>query len=1015
MSDACLAQAVVTDPQRGHASGYALVAASSGLSAADAESLAGAPQVTDHLHTAAAPGPYLSFFALPSGRWALSRRFVHGRRRGSFHRVVAHTLVVPPAVLEAVDDDPWLLVARCRYRAVGGGELVATLGEWGQRLAEVEPGTPLDDLVVEAPENPQAMRAESLERRRSFLAERWGSDRLDRSLEAIFAALADGRRLLLAQDGEHEQLLALATAALPPADRRGTGWTTHLAVDAAGSFAIANTVEPEAARRQLDPAQGWSVTSEAPRCSVAVALASAVRESDPFPPALDAACRRWGLALRDGGAALDGWLAWHGRGGEAALRGFDDARALGALLARLPLDRAVPWCRPEHVLAMIVGTVLRHPRALGGDPLGAIVEIEAVVGSRVRPGTDQATLAALESFVGGDVGGHGADGQVVGVAWTAAGIDAAGRGRSAREAVLESLPAPGLANPALVVPVRCTLWNRLLAEGSAKATAALAALAAEAGGLEAALSPWTGSAARPPEPDDLTALGAVLDAAAEASLPRSTAAGCVIALVLDHPDLATEPDADATLSRALAVAPAAAVHAALRSPNEAIASATLAALRDRLGAGDLEAVAALDQLGRDTGAAVPETPELTGLTAIASAAGVTPSAWLRVAAAEATVLDRAGAGREAARARSTFVRSAASVAPPAAAIPRQAETILQSMLAAARGGWLGPAQLGLLRGLPALLASRPADAENLVAALGVSPTAHYVALGEVVAAASTMLAERGQGESSAALRRRWWLGLAGPKHRWSALPDPVIAMLEVLPIADRNPIAHRFVSKIDGLDDEPGNRRVLASLAAAARADAALALRYDVLDARRAGADLVSAVAARLGVESQPEALVASIVHWLPTEVAPRAAETLRLVLSERLPPSLRRAIEQRLVPKALAGDGWLAGLPPVAALATRPTLLRRLAKRAGASADSDASSMAFFDDLVAHGADDAVCAFVEAAPEDFVARWVRQAEPGGRRALAAARRAPVRRWSLAAVTRRLAPLDHVAAEGLAS
>ncbi len=190
-----IGQAVVTDPASGRASGYVLVAASPSVQPEDAQYLTAAPQVTDYLHLEESPGPFFSFYGLPSGSWAAVKRFVRGTRRGAFNRVVIHTLVLSPEALHELADDPWLLWTRCRFRPLSGGgevspaELTEEAGEPGlDRLADLECLTTADS---------GAERCTLLARRRDFLGQRWGAARLDEGLRAVLAAMAPrppGRR-----------------------------------------------------------------------------------------------------------------------------------------------------------------------------------------------------------------------------------------------------------------------------------------------------------------------------------------------------------------------------------------------------------------------------------------------------------------------------------------------------------------------------------------------------------------------------------------------------------------------------------------------------------------------------------------------------------------------------------------------------------------------------------------------------------------------------------------------------
>lgn len=249
-----IAQALVTDPLTGSASGYSLVGASPGLARADAEHLAQQPLVTDYLHLLPEQRSFFAYHPLPSGAWALTRRFLHGKRRGAFNRVVVHALVLPPELLDRLDDPPLAL----RSDAVLGedGEPWIRLGD---RLIEesVFAGgpLPLPPLAVAAPADLAERRVAALLGQREHLLASWGAERLRAVLTQSFAALARGR-LLLDQGPEEEQFLGLVFSLLPWRDRRRLAFTTHLPIEALRLFRLAAIDSPRQVLERLPPGHG---------------------------------------------------------------------------------------------------------------------------------------------------------------------------------------------------------------------------------------------------------------------------------------------------------------------------------------------------------------------------------------------------------------------------------------------------------------------------------------------------------------------------------------------------------------------------------------------------------------------------------------------------------------------------------------------------------------------------------------------------------------------------------------
>lgn len=376
-----IGQAVVTDPSSGRASGYVLVAASPAVRPEDAHHLTAAPQVSDYLHLEESPGPFFSFYRLPSGAWAAVKRFVRGTRRGAYNRVVVHTLVVPGEVLRELACEPWLLWTRCRFRDRQGEVSPAALTE---RVGE--PGLDrLDDLEVALDGEARAARAALLEKRRDFLHRRWGEDELAERLRRLLAALASGQRVLLPQDAEAEQLLTVAWSLLPAEDRVETPWTTHLTRGAGRLFHLACGPDPKAMAAEQDDARRWVLPLAEPVADDegedGRALARALTGAEVDLAALDDGFARYRIRLARGGQTRR-WIAWLASGGARLAAGFDGAAELARLFHQLRLRpgerRSDPWLSPARFLGCAARTVARMLDA--GQPADeAVAEVLEVL------------------------------------------------------------------------------------------------------------------------------------------------------------------------------------------------------------------------------------------------------------------------------------------------------------------------------------------------------------------------------------------------------------------------------------------------------------------------------------------------------------------------------------------------------------------------------------------------------------------------------------------------------------
>jgi hypothetical protein len=369
-------QVVVSERAGSSAGGYALLASSPRVAPADRDFLERSSGVTDFLHRERTPGPFLSFYRLPSGCWALTRRFVSGMRRGSFNRVVAHTLVTPEDVLEMVDRQPWLLAQRARYRSVPAGGVLQDLPTLGITAA--------DPTVRELPEQELALEGEPgeenlfliLEWRRVLVAT-WGQETLAKQLCAVFAALQRGQRVMFCQAPGYEELLALSWSLLPPADRMVSPWTTHFAPGVRVLFRMANAVDPRAARDLHPHPDEWTLfggeapAGGPPAGAAAKALAEVALADEQRVAAVLGGWRRHGFRLiGDESGDLARWLTWLEEAPRLLASGLGDGAALAAFL------RERPWLELENREALAGATLLRRYRH-GEDFDSAAAEIAA--------------------------------------------------------------------------------------------------------------------------------------------------------------------------------------------------------------------------------------------------------------------------------------------------------------------------------------------------------------------------------------------------------------------------------------------------------------------------------------------------------------------------------------------------------------------------------------------------------------------------------------------------------------
>lgn len=241
-----LDHAVVMDtddiPGRG---GYAVVGISRGVAQAERLFVAQNFGISDFLHDPQNDRTFYSFFRVPGGRRAFTRRFANGRRRnGTQNRLFVHTLFFDDALFDGLGGLPWLLLEGT-VRAEGAGEWqplrneVPWVGDEAMPMLEAE----VDNRVVD--DVPRRLEA-----RLALAAKEIGN--AHDAAAGVIAALRDQKRVTLPQGRGYEWLTLLAWSMLPRRDREELAWTQHDTLNiSAVTFHLANAV---AAADALSPA-----------------------------------------------------------------------------------------------------------------------------------------------------------------------------------------------------------------------------------------------------------------------------------------------------------------------------------------------------------------------------------------------------------------------------------------------------------------------------------------------------------------------------------------------------------------------------------------------------------------------------------------------------------------------------------------------------------------------------------------------------------------------------------------
>jgi hypothetical protein len=691
-----LGQAVVSDGGSS-GGGYALLAASPSVGAADRDVLDRSPGASDFLHGEPAPGSFLSFFALPSGCWAVTHRFVSGFRRGSFNRVVAHTLVVPGEVLARSDQQPWLLIRRARFHPLHGEAPDRDLAG----LAEVAG----DPQVRELPDLEAVLAGEAREESLSLilewrreLAAQWETPGLARRLGEVFAALESGRRVLLPQSPAYATLLALCWSLLPPADRLASPWTTHFAPGVRVLFRMANAIDLAAARNvHRNPAEWALIAGEGvgigpPAGSAAERLVTAALGDESLVAAVLDGWRQQGFRLIGGeGGAAAKWLDWLLESPRLMVNGLPDAAAMAGFL------RERPWIGPPERQEIAGATVLGLVRS--GKAFAAAVAKVAAALDAVRepvPVDPGRWLARVEGSL--DAGRWERAVATLAVSLRR-GTEEAVDGdeiRLAAAKLLCRLQPPAAADTAPAGELRRELVLELAGRDSPPGRELLRLLGTDAGELEALIARLGGS------PGDGRLAVEVIDGAWRAQAASGAINTALTSAILEV--LGRMPEAVETLP---AEAVAATLGALRQNPSRLVSAllawsgkaydAGLVELTRWFAAGDAAAAAVASAVaaGLVSPRGLRQAPGMGRLSLWVLAAVSLPlETWLPFALAGAGVLD-AEVTEEAPR----FVSLAAGRRLEAAQVAGCAQPVLQACEAAvgeARGGALGPCHGALL-------------------------------------------------------------------------------------------------------------------------------------------------------------------------------------------------------------------------------------------------------------------------------------------------------------------------------
>jgi hypothetical protein len=380
-----LDHAVVMDtddiPGRG---GYALVGISRGVTQAERLFVAQNFGISDFLHDPQNDRTFYSFFRVPGGRRAFTRRFANGRRRNDTqNRLFVHTLFFDDALFDGLAGLPWLLLEG-KVRAEGGD------GEW-QPLRNDVPWVGADGslpaLELELDESVLADVPRRLTARLALAGKEVAN--APAAAAATLGALRDQQRVVLPQGRGHEWLTLLVWSMLPRRDREELAWTQHDTLNVGGvTFHLANAVSPGT--------EGVALDRPAP--PVGTRIVALNTDADGWGAFHEYAVR-YGLSVRRGDlleaclAHRDALLAVDAAAGEPELRALAETgkrlrgqtclqheRILDLLWRNVDHDNVARWASRIHTsgLDQVIFGTAPDPRwldrAAGEDGADLVVE-----------------------------------------------------------------------------------------------------------------------------------------------------------------------------------------------------------------------------------------------------------------------------------------------------------------------------------------------------------------------------------------------------------------------------------------------------------------------------------------------------------------------------------------------------------------------------------------------------------------------------------------------------------------